>query len=96
MRDVWFVVGSLATVMACGGGSTAGVDASGPGDSSGPGPDQVQGLVNGKAFDARDAVSAQFSQTNGFGFSGPATFVQVSDYAGECALAAQNPLRPAA
>jgi len=38
------------------------------------------------AFDAKDAVWNQFTHTNGFSFVGNSAFVQITDYAGACAL----------
>lgn len=87
MRDIWFLIGSLTAVIACGGTTAVGVDAAGV-DTSGSGPDQVQGMVNGKAFNAREAISTlAISQ---FGFDGTAEIVEITDYAGACAFAGQN------
>ncbi len=49
----------------------------------------VQGQVNGRAFVAQDAISTQ-DRGHGFDFAGPAAFVQISDFAGACALEAQD------
>jgi hypothetical protein len=58
--------------------------------NSGLATNQVQGTVNGRAFSAKDAISAQIGQTNGFSFDGPAAFIQISDFAGACPLSAQD------
>jgi len=47
------------------------------------------GQVDGRAFTAKDAIAAQ-SEALGFSFQGSATFVEITDYAGACGLAAQN------
>lgn len=83
MHKTLFVI---ASAVACGGGGgTPGVDS----PSSSP-PNSVTGEVQGRAFAAKDAIEKSVSQTNGFSFDGPASFVEITDYAGACGLAGQG------
>jgi hypothetical protein len=49
----------------------------------------VQGQVSGRTFNAQDAISAQ-AAGSGFAFNGLATYVEITDYGGSCALEQQN------
>lgn len=51
---------------------------------------RVVGTVEGRAFEAKDAIAADIPRTNGFGFDGPATFIQISDFASACGLSTQG------
>ena len=43
----------------------------------------VNGSINGRAFAALDAIATQ-ATGSGFSFGGPATYVQITDYANAC------------
>jgi hypothetical protein len=73
MRDTLFLACSLAVVIACGCGNT----------DAGSGPNQVMGLVNGKAFVAREAMSNHV--LSGLGFSSDVEIIELTDYADACA-----------
>jgi hypothetical protein len=99
MRNTWFLACGVASLIACGGSGNNTVDSGGNNtvdsggsnaDGAGSNANEVQGQVEGRAFDAKDAISKQFSHTNGFSFIGSATFVEMTDYAGACALAGQD------
>jgi hypothetical protein len=83
-------------LIACGGGTSATVDSSvshdgaGSGSGSGSATNQVNGQFGGHTFDAKDAIWNRFDHTNGFEFVGSAAFVEITDYAGACALAGQD------
>ena len=53
-------------------------------------PNEVIGTVGGRSFDARDSIARDIPSTNGFSFVGPATFVQLSDFATACTLSMQH------
>jgi hypothetical protein len=65
-------------MVACG-SSTMGADA------GGSGPNHVDGLVNGKAFNAKEAMSNHLLSASGLGFSSDVEIVELTDYAGACA-----------
>jgi hypothetical protein len=62
---------AFAVAAACGGGTA----------SSQTG---VSGNVNGRSFAAKDAITKQ-ATGSGFSFGGPASYVEITDYAGACA-----------
>jgi hypothetical protein len=62
-----------AALFGCGGGSS-------PGSATA----SVSGTINGRSFDAKDAIATQ-ATGSGFSFGGPATYVEITDYAGACA-----------
>jgi hypothetical protein len=66
------IVAALASaaVFACGGGSSS--------------QTSVAGTVNGRSFGAKDAITKQATGA-GFSFGGPASYVEITDYAGACA-----------
>jgi hypothetical protein len=85
----------FALLVACGGGTQATVDGNvthdGAGSGSGSGATNVvNGQFGGHMLDAKDAIWNHFDHTNGFSFVGNAAFVEVTDYAGACALAGQD------
>lgn len=53
------------------------------GSSSSP-QTSVSGNVNGRAFDAKDAITTK-ATGSGFSFGGQASYVEITDYAGACA-----------
>ena len=67
------VVAALASaaIVACGGGTSS------PQTS-------VAGTVNGRSFGAKDAITTK-ATGKGFSFGGPASYVEITDYAGACA-----------
>jgi hypothetical protein len=64
----------LAATAACGGTS------SGPATSS---QTSVTGTVNGRSFAAKDAIVTSATGA-GFSFGGPASFIEITDFAGAC------------
>src|SRR4051812_37658061 len=54
------------------------------GGSSSPVGTAVSGTIDGRTFDAKDAIATQ-ATGSGFTFGGPATYVEITDYAGACA-----------
>jgi hypothetical protein len=84
MGNTSFLACSLSLVIACG-GTTPGADA---GADAGSGPNQVLGLVNGKAFDAKEAMSNHV--VSGLRFSSDVEVIELTDYAGACADAGSN------
>jgi len=90
MRNPWFLTCGLATLVACGGSTSDTVDSAIAIDSAGSAATHVDGQVNGRPFDAKDAIWAQFSHTNGFNFIGSVAFSEITDYASGCSLAGQN------
>jgi hypothetical protein len=89
------LVCGIASLVACGSSDNTNVDGNvtqhdAHSDGAGSGSNVVTGQVNGQSFDAKDAIWNQFSHTNGFSFVGNAAFVEMTDYAGACALAAQD------
>jgi hypothetical protein len=78
MRTTWFLACILSIMVACG-GSTTGADA------GGSGPNHVDGLVNGKAFNAREAMSNHVLSASGLGFSSDVEIIELTDYTGACA-----------
>lgn len=83
MRTTWFLACILPIMVACGGSATGA-------DASGSGPNHVDGLVNGKAFDAREAMSSHVLSASGLGFSSDVEIIELTDYAGACADAGSN------
>jgi len=94
MRNTWILACGIAGLIGCGSSSPANVDGNtvhdGNVDGAGSNANQVNGQINGQSFNAKDAIWKQFSSTNGFSFDGPAAFVEMTDYTGSCALAAQG------
>jgi hypothetical protein len=86
----WTLRGSLVCLVACGGAAGTGTSGTGGSDAGQVATTQVQGQVNGRSFDAEDAISALVDQTNGFEFLGTVPFVEITDFPGACALSAQN------
>lgn len=79
----------LVIAASCGGTSTGA-------DASASGPNQVQGLVNGKAFNAKEALSSHFLHTNGFSFSGDVELSRSQTTQMPVRPPGATPLRPAA
>jgi hypothetical protein len=73
MRIVAFVSACASVVAACGGSSSASLTNS------------VVGAINSRSFTARDAVSTN-ATGSGFSFGGPATYIEITDYAAACSL----------
>ncbi len=63
------------------------------GGSSGTTTTAVSGSIDGRTFDAKDAIATQ-ATGSGFTFGGPATYVEITDYAGACAKETEH-LQPA-
>ena len=89
------LVCGIATLVACGSSDNTNVDGNvtqhdASSDGAGSNANEVTGQVNGQSFDAKDAIWNQFSHTNGFSFVGNAAFVEMTDFAGACGLAAQD------
>src|SRR6266571_1329619 len=78
MRTTRFLACILPIMVACGGSTT------GP-DAGGSGPNHVDGLVNGKAFNAKEAMSNHVLSASGLGFSSDVEIIELADYAGACA-----------
>jgi hypothetical protein len=69
--------------------------AAGCGGSNGANPptgNSVTGAINSRAFAAQDAIATN-ATGKGFSFGGPATYIEITDYANACALetAGQQP-----
>jgi hypothetical protein len=83
-----FLLTAAANLAACGSNSNATID--GGADAPAHPTNEVLGQVEGRTFAAKDAISKPFDHTNGFGFNGTATFVEMTDFAGACGLTAQD------
>src|SRR5438045_3464944 len=80
MRIPAFVFTCVSLVAACGGSSSASPT------------NAVVGTINSRSFTAQDAVSTNATGRR-FSFGGPATYIEITDYAAACSLetAGQQP-----